>query len=113
MLKRINRLTRKRDFDNVYRHGSRLAGNYVVLRTVNNHKTTFRVGIAVPTKVNKLATIRNRHKRHIRETIKEIIARLPTGWDVIIVVNRGVKERQEWSKFREEIRTLFRKQYSV
>ncbi len=76
------RLTRKRDFDILYKEGRFVNGEYVTLKfwRISPEKyprrgyatTDLKVGFVVSTKVSKSAVKRNRAKRQMREVMRLI-----------------------------------------
>lgn len=111
MLARPQRLVREREFREIYRRGERLGGFYTLIRVLSNRLPTSRFAVVMSTKVAKSAVIRNRHKRHIRAVIRELLPSLPSGWDVIVTVTKVVPDRSAWPAFREELRNLFARRF--
>ena len=69
MLPKTNRLTKKKDFENVFKKGKGIKGDFLILRFVGNKTKTCRFGIVVSKKISKKATVRNKIKRRIRAAI--------------------------------------------
>ena len=92
MLKRINRLTKKKDFDNVFKNGVGSYNKTLGVKAVNNNLEIDRFGIIVSTKVSKLAVMRNKIKRQIREIIKNEIKLDGNTKDFIIIALPPIKD---------------------
>lgn len=82
------RLSKKKDFDMVFKKGRSTALRYFFIRWQKNQLKTSRIGIIVSNKVSKKATIRNTIKRRIREIMWTQVPLLGSV-DIIIVAKQG------------------------
>jgi ribonuclease P protein component len=101
-VQRRHRLSRSRDFDAVYRHGSSASTRYLVLHWFprEDDRGVPRLGLAVPRAVGS-AVVRNRVKRLLREAWRELLPRVPGGHDYVLAARPGLAEPaeargQEW-----------------
>lgn len=85
MFKKENRLTKKKEFDNVFQNGRSCYSKTLGVRIVDNKLSDSRFGIMVSTKVSKKAIERNLIKRQIREIIKNELENLKTDKDCVII----------------------------
>jgi ribonuclease P protein component len=93
-VQRRHRLSRSRDFDTVYRRGTSASTRYLVLHWFpreENGDGDPRVGLAVPRSVGS-AVVRNRVKRLLRETWRELLSEVPAGHDYVLVARPGIAE---------------------
>lgn len=116
MLPQHHRLCRPQDFKSVYTRGKRFSSQRLTLRALRQiqfqcceseqiqWKPT-RIGISVSQKVSKQAVVRNRVKRQIRAAMRQILADLVSGWDMVIVVKPGV-EKCNSAEFLQELKQL-------
>jgi ribonuclease P protein component len=90
---RRNRLSRSRDFDAVYRSGRSTSTRFLVLHWFPREDAGDepRLGLAVPKSVGN-AVVRNRVKRQLRETWREVEGRARPGHDYVLVVRPGLAE---------------------
>ncbi len=96
MLPKVNRLTKKKEFENVFKKGkssyNEIVGIKVVLKTVNS----VRFGIVISNKVSKKATKRNRIRRQVREIFWLTLNKIKQGDYVLIarpaIVKKTYKE---------------------
>jgi ribonuclease P protein component len=92
---RRNRLSRSRDFDAVYRQGRSTTTRYLVLywfpRSEDDEPGEPRLGLAVPKSVGN-AVVRNRVKRQLRETWRELVPLARPGHDYVLVARPGLAE---------------------
>ena len=96
-VQRRNRLSRSRDFDAVYRHGRSVSTRYLVLYRFDREDDEdgdVRLGIAIPKKIGNAVT-RNRIKRRLRESWRELIDDVPPGTDYVLLVRAPLGEAEE------------------
>lgn len=84
MLSKVNRLTKKKDFDAVWQKGRSSFDKIIGIKILANGLKKNRFGIMVGLKVSKLAVERNKIKRRIREIIRSKEVVLRTGFDIAI-----------------------------
>jgi ribonuclease P protein component len=94
---RRNRLSRSRDFDAVYRHGRSVSTRYLVLYRFDregDEDGEVRLGIAIPKKIGSAVT-RNRIKRRLRESWRDLLSDVPSGTDYVLLVRAPLAEAAE------------------
>lgn len=88
MIHRTNRFHGRGSLTFVYRRGQVVRGPFVVLRYIRNQRNkTYRVAVVVSRKVSKSAVVRNRIRRRIYETVREVGAAIAEPYDLVFVVN--------------------------
>jgi ribonuclease P protein component len=87
---RRQRLSRSKDFDAVYRQGRSVSTRFLVLYWFPREDADAdpRLGLAVPKTVGG-AVVRNRVKRQLRETWRELADRVRPGHDYVLVARPG------------------------
>ena len=93
-MQRRTRLSRSRDFDAVYRQGRSASTRFLVLYWFpreDGDEDEPRLGLAVPKSVGN-AVVRNRIKRQLRETWRELQDRARAGHDYVLVARPGLAE---------------------
>jgi ribonuclease P protein component len=96
-LQRRHRLSRSKDFDAVYRHGTSASTRYLTLHWFPREEDPDgepRLGLAVPRSVGS-AVSRNRIKRQLREAWRSLIEQVPPGKDYVLVARPGLAEPAE------------------
>jgi ribonuclease P protein component len=89
MLAKPNRLTRRRDFDALFKKGRGVSDASLSLRyTKTGLDKPFRLAFIISTKTEKSAVRRNRAKRQAREIVRPMIAKLPKGVDGALSIRR-------------------------
>lgn len=95
MLPKKNRLTEEKDFKKVYSLSRPVRGSFLSLRKIKNYQEESRFGIVVPNYVVKKASRRNLIKRIIRAYLRKEMPSLSSGNDVIIKLERDMKEKKD------------------
>ena len=93
-MQRRHRLSRSRDFDDVYRRGTSASTRYLVLHWFPREHDADgdpRLGLAVPRAVGS-AVVRNRMKRQLKEAWRRLLAEVPAGHDYVLVARPGLAE---------------------
>jgi ribonuclease P protein component len=95
-VQRRNRLSRSRDFDEVYRRGRSVSTRFLTLYWFTRDETIGapRLGLAVPREVGN-AVVRNRIKRQLRELFTARAERVPASNDYVLKVRKGLPEAVE------------------
>ena len=98
-MKRVNRLTRSRDFDAVHRRGRSVSSRYLVLYWLSQEEPADpRIGFAVPRAAGD-AVERNRIKRQLREVWDARLDVVAPGHDYVLIVRPGLPEAAEANGF--------------
>ena len=99
-MQRRNRLSRSRDFDEVYRRGRSVSTRFLTLYWFSREETVGepRLGLAVPREVGN-AVVRNRIKRQLRELFRDRLDRVPATNDYVLKVRRGLPEAVDANGF--------------
>lgn len=85
-MQREERLKKKQQFAEIYRHGKTWACGLIVLKALPNNLERNRYGFVTSKRLGN-AVIRNRVKRLLREVARAT----PTkpGWDIIFIARKG------------------------
>jgi ribonuclease P protein component len=99
-VQRRNRLSRSRDFDEVYRRGRSVSTRFLTVLCLSRDETIGapRLGLAVPKEVGN-AVVRNRIKRQLRELFGERVEALPATNDYVLKVRKGLPEAVDANGF--------------
>ncbi len=108
MFKRINRLNKKKDIENVFKNGRASYNKIIGVKTVNNELEQTRFAVIISKKVSKSAVNRNKIKRQIREIIKMQLKRIKTNKDCIIITLPPILEKK-YPEIEESINKHFDK----
>ncbi|MBL7058614.1 ribonuclease P protein component [Patescibacteria group bacterium] len=92
MLKKSIRLTKIKDFKNIYKNGKIKHSNLFKVILLKNNLIINRYGIVVSNKVSKKAIERNKIKRQIKHILQKNKAKINQGFDIIIVTYSAIKQ---------------------
>jgi ribonuclease P protein component len=111
IVQRANRLTRREDFNKVYRHGKSSANHQFVVYILNRHSPAagdgFRLGISVSKKVGN-AVVRNRLRRMIKEIVRLNGEKLVQRKDLVLIVRKPAAE-MEYAEMEKSILHVFKR----
>ena len=107
MLKRINRLKKRYQFNYVYKSGEHFSGEHIVLYVASSKTKNIKVGLAVTKKVGH-AVVRNKVRRRLREIIKKQVPNLKQNNNIIVVARDNINEAS-FEKLSNEFLKLIKK----
>lgn len=93
MLPFKNRLTKRRDFEAVYKHGRFFSFGVVSLKVKENGLLESRIGFSVGLSFSKRAVVRNRVKRQLREIFRTNLNKINPGLDIVVMIRKEEKEK--------------------
>ena len=96
-----------RDFSRLYRSGSFYSSDCLILYLKNNKSGIKRLGVTVSKKVGK-AVIRNRVRRRIKESYRELEEKIVSSSDFVIVARVKAAEC-DYKKIKSALIYLFKK----
>ena len=108
MLLKKNRLNKKKDFENIFKKGKSFKEDFLILKFVPNYSNLIRFGFIVSQKISKKASLRNKIKRRIAESIRLKIGKLKKRLDGILLALPGIGKKDFW-EIDETIKELFKK----
>lgn len=85
MLPKKNRLTKKNEFDNVFKKGISVFNTILGIKITKNNLTESRFGIIVSNKISKKANERNKIKRRIKDCLKKENTKILTPIDCVVI----------------------------
>jgi ribonuclease P protein component len=83
--RRTQRIRRRAEFQQIYKHGTRVSSRYYTLFIQPNRLAIGRLGVAATRKLGG-AVVRNRAKRLVREVFRR--SGIAPGFDIIVVPRR-------------------------
>lgn len=92
-LRKRNKLTKKTDFQNVYRSGKVYIDRFAILYILPNECSHSKVGFAVGKKLGN-AVLRNSIKRKMREVFRHTQNNLMPGYNVVWVARKTLVDKK-------------------
>ena len=99
-------LTRRVEFDTVYRNGRRRSSRQFTVFFAANGLEESRFGMSVG-RAQGGAVVRNRIRRRVREVLRLDRGEIPSGWDIIVHPRASVA-KAEFASLRQELLALLR-----
>jgi len=107
VLFRINRLSKKKDFETVFKTGKTAKANFLCIKFKENKFPYSRFGFIVSKKVTKKASGRNLIKRRLRNCLRLKISKIKEGFDAIIIA-KPVIFGKKYREIETEIDSLLK-----
>ena len=85
MLKKMNRITKKKEFDHIFKNGKSIFNKIIGMKIVFNELDNSRFGIIVSNKISKKAVKRNKIKRQIRSILRKKLEILNKNIDCTVI----------------------------
>lgn len=85
MFKKDNRLTKNKEFEQIFKTGRSSYQEILGIKSVKNGLDYNKFGIIVSNKISKKAVVRNRLKRQVRAILKTQNQSLKQGFDLVIL----------------------------
>lgn len=107
MLSKIHRLTRKKDFENVFKKGKGARGDFLSIKILEGSKTEVRFGFVVSRKVAGKAVVRNKIRRRLKAAVFSLLKNVKKPTDAVIVAHPGIVDKN-FAQMKEKIETLLK-----
>jgi ribonuclease P protein component len=101
MLAKKHRITKKKDFDKIFKSGKGKKEGFFVLKFIKNNLPESRFAFVVSLKVSKKAVVRNKIRRTLSEIIRQNMDGIKKGYDFIFVVQPGIA--QNWEEIKKTV----------
>lgn len=108
MLKKIYRVNKNWEYQNIYRKGRHLSSQFFGINFLPNKFDFPRFGVVVSKKIAKKAVDRNLLKRQVREIVTELAKKHRANYDVIITV-RSKALGTSYAVLKKELEESFKK----
>jgi ribonuclease P protein component len=109
MLPKENRLKKEKEFEAVFKGGRTIKGKSVFLRYLINGTDKTKVGFVVSKKVSKLAVVRNKAKRRMRDIVRLKKDGLKEGLSIVIISLPSIT-KLKYKEIKEDLENLLSKE---
>ncbi|MFZ2390355.1 MAG: ribonuclease P protein component [Minisyncoccales bacterium] len=109
MLPKENRLKKEKEFEAVFKGGRTIKGKSVFLRYLINGTDKTKVGFVVSKKISKLAVVRNKAKRRMRDIVRLKKDGLKEGLSIVIVSLPSIS-KLTYKEIKEDLENLLSKE---
>ena len=103
MLPFKNRLTRRKDHEQVQKLGVFVSLNNIAIKFIEQDLKETRIGIVVGLKYSKKAVERNQVKRIIRDIVQPELKNIKKGVDIVIMARKREDEKTKSINFKKNI----------
>ncbi len=93
MLSKERRIKKRKEFECVFKKGRSFAGSFLIIKTKSNDLYFSRFAFVSPVKFFRKATERSKVKRVMRAVIENNKLLLRSGFDVIVIAQRQIKNK--------------------
>lgn len=97
MLKKSFRLSKNKEFDQIFKGGHSFFGVFLGIKVIKNQKNFNKFGVLVGLKVSKSAVKRNLVKRRIKAVLLGEEKKMKKGYNIVLITKKEVGEE----KFQE------------
>ena len=108
MLPKNYRITKKKDFELIFKKAKNFKNNLFVLKVLPNNLELSRFAFVISQKVSKKAVVRNKIRRMLSRVIEGKIQEIKTGLDIIFIVLKE-SNKKSFLDIESEILNTFKK----
>lgn len=94
MAVKFQHITKRLDFENLFKRGKLATGKLVFLKTIKTEVNVPRFCVVVSSKTSKKAVARNKVKRQIRGIMKKFYLNLKPGFDIAIIAKKEILNKK-------------------
>jgi len=93
MLFKKNRVTKKKDFEKIFKKGVSFREQLLILKVIPGLSSKSRFAFIASQKVSKNATVRNRVRRQLRELMRPLADKVKGGVDGVFIALPGLEDK--------------------
>lgn len=108
MLPKLNRIKKKKDFENIFAKSRVFRNKLLTLRVAKNNLGKSRFGFVVSKKVSQKAVVRNKIRRRLSDVIYKNIEKIKAGADSVFIAVPGI-EKNNFSEVKEAAENILNK----
>ncbi|OGZ63022.1 MAG: ribonuclease P protein component [Candidatus Staskawiczbacteria bacterium RIFCSPLOWO2_01_FULL_37_25b] len=108
MLSEIQKINKKKDFDEIFKKGKIFKGGFLILKIIKNNSGKSRFAFIVSQKVSKKAVIRNKIRRRLAQIIRLNLQNIKVGADIVLIALPGI-EKENFLNIQKILNNLLAK----
>lgn len=108
MLKRNQRISKKNDFNDIFKFGKNFSNNLLVLKVFPNGFDFCRFAAVVSLKISKKAVERNKMRRRIMEILRAREENIKKGFDLVFIGKTDLK-KADFAQMEKSVEDLIKK----
>lgn len=90
------RLSQKKDYERIHKFGKFFGQDFLAIKVIKNNLNVSRFGFLVGLKISKKATVRNKVKRRLRESVRLKLEKVRPGFDIVVFVRPEIVKKDYW-----------------
>ncbi len=94
MLPKPHRLKKKNDFESLLKRGKSQNGELMAIKFIGNSQQNSRFGFLIAKRNFKKATLRNKIRRMLREQLRQRLALIKPGNDIMVIAKSGIEKQK-------------------
>jgi len=108
MLFKKNRVTKKKDFERIFKKGITFREQFLILKIAPGLFPESRFAFIVSQKVSKNAVVRNRIRRRLRELTRSLASEIKKEVDGVFIALSGLEDK-DFQEVKSILYNLFKK----
>lgn len=108
-LRKYEHILKAKDFRRAYKKGAYFKKEAFVLYIMPNGLGASRIGFSISSKYIKLANVRNKLRRRLRELYRKRKHSLKKGFDIIFIARKGAAQIRRHQELNRIVSALFEK----
>jgi ribonuclease P protein component len=108
MLPKLNRIKKKKDFEEIFKNSKSIKQDLLVFRVFKNGTELKRFSPVVSLKVSKKAVVRNKIRRRLSVIIQKFLPEVMEGYDILAIALAGL-EKKEYLQLEDSVKKALAK----
>jgi len=108
VLKKINRIKKKKDFEIIFTRGRGVKDKFLALKFFKNNLIESRFGLVVSKKISQKAVVRNKVRRRLSNIIGSDLDAIKKGTDIVFIALSGA-ELKSFLETKETVKNILKK----
>ncbi len=106
MLKKLNRLTKNKEFETLFKKGKSKHSKLFKIIILKNNSLFNKYGVIVSNKISNKAVVRNKIKRRIKYVLQKHKTKIKQGYDIVIITY-PIVVKESFKNIESELAHIF------